>query len=127
MPRISLLRALMIAGALQAPASVCAFAEAELRPEQPVRVEEPTRIEESPAAAAGCVNDRDLRHLVESRTVVPPITAIRAARSAVAGDAVSARLCRNGDDFEYRVTVLTKDGRIIRVGVDGRTGRPAER
>jgi uncharacterized membrane protein YkoI len=77
--------------------------------------------------AHACVNDRDLRRLVENRTVVAPIAAIRAARAEVAGEAVGARLCRDGGDYVYRVTVLTKDGRIVRVGVDGRTGRPADR
>lgn len=102
-------------------AATCAAAAA--RAEEPAA--EPAA--ESAEPAAGCLSDRDLRRLVENRTVVAPIAAIRTARAEVAGDAVGARLCRDGAEYVYRVTVLTKDGRIVRVGVDGRTGRPAER
>ena len=93
-------------------------ARAEDPPAEPAVPSEPT---------AACLNDRDLRRLVENRTVVAPIAAIRTARAEVVGEAVGARLCRDGGDYVYRVTVLTKDGRIVRVGVDGRTGRPADR
>jgi hypothetical protein len=97
------------------------------------RADEPARIDPTPEAAtpaepqSACLNDRELRRLVEAGTVVPPIEAIRAARADAGGDAVGARLCRDGEDHVYRVTLLTKDGRIIRVAVNGRTGRVAER
>ena len=103
-------------------------ASAALRADDPARLD-PTLTAPTPPAdpQPACLNERDVRRLVEAGTVVAPIAAIRAARAEVAGDAVGARLCRDGADHVYRVTLLTKDGTIIRVRVNGRTGRVADR
>jgi hypothetical protein len=101
---------------------------AEPRAEQPALLD-PTLVAPTPPAdpQPACLNERDVRRLVQAGTVVAPIAAIRAARAAVAGEAVGARLCREGDGHMYRVTLLTEDGTIIRVSVNGRTGRVADR
>jgi uncharacterized membrane protein YkoI len=75
---------------------------------------------------AGCLSDRDMREVLEEKRVVPPIAALRAARAKSPGDALRARLCMQGEDLVYIVTVLGKDGKIVLVNIDGRSGKPVE-
>jgi hypothetical protein len=80
-----------------------------------------------PAAAApappACLSAQEIREAVQERRVVPQVAALRAARAAVAGDAVRARLCQRDGSLVYAITVLKKDGQVSRVYVDGPTGK----
>lgn len=70
----------------------------------------------------GCLTQAEMREVLAQEAVVAPITAVRAARSKSGGKVIRASLCRNADDFVYQITTLQKDGRVVRVTIDGRSG-----
>jgi uncharacterized membrane protein YkoI len=78
---------------------------------------------EREAPARACLSAAEIRDAVQDKRVVPQVAALRAARAAVAGDAVRAHLCRKDGGLVYAITVLKKDGKVSRVFVDGPTGK----
>jgi uncharacterized membrane protein YkoI len=83
----------------------------------------PDEAKEREAPARSCLTAAEIRDAVQDKHVVSQVTALRAARGAVAGDAVRAHLCRKDGGLVYAITVLKKDGKVSRVFVDGPTGK----
>ena len=86
----------------------------------------------SPAAAeaAGgpldglCLSPGETHEAVASRQVVPPAQAIVTARKAAPNaDLLRAALCRESEGLAYRIVLLRKDGRLVRVTLDAPSGR----
>lgn len=75
------------------------------------------------AQPSGCLTDSEIREEVAAKRVVPQLTALRAARAKMGGEAVRARLCREGDNLFYHITALRRDGRVVRVVVDAASGK----
>jgi uncharacterized membrane protein YkoI len=72
--------------------------------------------------AADCLAMREARALIEAGEVIPLAAALRSARGAVAGEMIDGRLCRNAGGYQYLVTFLGPEGRVVRVSVDARSG-----
>lgn len=71
-----------------------------------------------------CLSQGDTVEIVASRKVIAPGTAMVAARRAVPdGDILRASLCLKDDILVYRLTAIRSDGRVIRVTVDGPSGK----
>jgi uncharacterized membrane protein YkoI len=76
------------------------------------------------ARVPGCLSQAETREAVMQKTVVEPITAIRAARGAAGGGRViRANLCREEATLTYHITTLHRDGKVKRVTVDGPSGK----
>jgi uncharacterized membrane protein YkoI len=80
----------------------------------------------APARAAEvahpCLDQKERRAEIESGRAVRLDTALRAARSKMAGTLVRARLCRSNDGLVYVLTVLARDGKVARLTVDAVKG-----
>jgi uncharacterized membrane protein YkoI len=76
----------------------------------------------STPAAADCVPLRETRDLIQSGAVMPLRAALRAARASIDGDLIDSKLCKDGRGYQYVVTILGLDGRVLRVTVDAKTG-----
>lgn len=74
-------------------------------------------------AADACLTADEIREEVSQRRVVTQVTALRAARSQIGGEAVRARLCRRETGLVYVITSLKRDGKVIRVLVDAPSGK----
>ena len=83
----------------------------------------PGQVQAQTAQPSGCLTDSEIREEVQAKRVVPQLTALRAARAKMGGEAVRARLCREGDNLFYHITALRRDGRVVRVVVDAATGK----
>jgi uncharacterized membrane protein YkoI len=71
-----------------------------------------------------CFSQGEMRELEAQKTIIPSVAAVRAARSAAgSGKVVRAALCRRGGDYYYKLSVLRRDGRVLRVTVEGRSGK----
>ena len=70
-----------------------------------------------------CLEQHEIREEVAAKRVVPQVVALRAARGALGGEAVRARLCRNERGLVYAITALKRDGKVVRVYVDAQTGK----
>ncbi|GGH13967.1 hypothetical protein GCM10007036_12940 [Alsobacter metallidurans] len=71
----------------------------------------------------GCLDQHEIREEVAAKRVVPQVVALRAARGALGGEAVRARLCRVDGGLVYAITALKRDGKVVRVYVDAQTGK----
>lgn len=73
---------------------------------------------------SGCLSSGDATEAVAMHKVVPPAVALGHARGAVPdADVLRASLCRGQDALVYRITVLRRDGRLVRVTVDAPSGK----
>jgi hypothetical protein len=80
---------------------------------------------EPPHAAAKpvCLNAAETREMVKSRRLLEPFAALKFAAAQRKAEALSARLCRSGDDFVYEITLLHRDGRLMHVEMEAATGK----
>ena len=60
---------------------------------------------------------------VKSRRLLEPFAALKFAGAQRKAEALSARLCRTGDDFIYEITLLHRDGRLVHVEMEAATGK----
>jgi uncharacterized membrane protein YkoI len=76
------------------------------------------------AALQDCVPQRQMQEVVAGRQLVAPAAAIMTARRQVPNaDVLRANLCHGDDTLVYIIVALRKDGRIVQVMIDGRSGR----
>jgi uncharacterized membrane protein YkoI len=76
----------------------------------------------STPAAADCMPLHEARDLIQTGAVMPLRAALRAARASIDGDPIDSKLCRDARGYQYVVTILGLDGRVLRVTVDAKTG-----
>jgi hypothetical protein len=79
------------------------------------------------AAKPTCLNAAETREMVKSRHLLEPFAAIKFAGAQRKAEALSAKLCRSGDDFVYEITLLLRDGRLVHVDMEAGTGKIASR
>lgn len=71
-----------------------------------------------------CVPARDMSEAAATLKLVSPATAVTAVRRQVPNaEVVRATLCRTGEGPVYVIVALRRDGRMLRVEVDGPSGR----
>src|ERR671924_1626290 len=70
----------------------------------------------------GCLGPEQRRAAIASRQAIPLGKALRAAKARVGGEVVRARLCKEGAELVYVLTVLTHDGKVTVATVDGSSG-----
>ncbi len=69
-----------------------------------------------------CLSDGEARLEVATHKLVSVQQAISKAREKAKGDLLSANLCRMGEGFVYRISILGRDGRIARLLVNAANG-----
>jgi uncharacterized membrane protein YkoI len=75
------------------------------------------------AQERACMGQAEMRQALEAHTLIQPADAIRRARAAAPGDVIRLRLCREDEHLVYQVTTLRKDGGVVRVTIDGTSGK----
>lgn len=80
-----------------------------------------------PATKPICLSASETREEVKSRRFLEPFAALRYAALQHKAEALSAKLCHNGEDFFYEITLLHRDGRLVRVEMEAATGKPIVR
>jgi hypothetical protein len=79
------------------------------------------------AAKPACLNAAETRETVKSRHLLEPFAALKFAGAQRKAEALSAKLCRTGDDFIYEITLLLRDGRLVHVDLEAGTGKIGSR
>ncbi len=74
------------------------------------------------AAAAACFAPEEVRGHVEKHGLAPLNDVVRAARGGIEADLISARLCETAGNLVYMIAMLGRDGKLMRLTVDARTG-----
>jgi uncharacterized membrane protein YkoI len=78
------------------------------------------------SAAAGelqdCLSQEQRRAAITNHKAIPLGKAMRAAKAQLPGEVVRARLCKDGNELVYVLTVLARDGKVTLATVDGASG-----
>jgi len=76
------------------------------------------------ALPAAADNDQDrARSAVQSGEVRPLNQILKSVRKQYKGEVLDAQLLDFGGQWVYRVRLLTKDGQVLDIAVDGRSGQ----
>ncbi len=70
-----------------------------------------------------CLNAAETRDEVKAHKLLEPFAALKFAAQQRKAEALSAKLCRVGDDFIYEITLLHRDGRLVHVQMEAGTGK----
>jgi len=70
----------------------------------------------------GCLSPEQRRAAIASRQAIPLGRALRAAKAHLGGEVVRARLCKEGNELVYVLTVLAHDGKVTLATIDGTSG-----
>ncbi|ODA66830.1 hypothetical protein A7A08_02127 [Methyloligella halotolerans] len=74
-------------------------------------------------AAAECLPWSSAGPVIQKNGLIPAGRIYNQIQSQHKGQIIKATLCRNGDSFRYKFTVLGSKGDVKSVSVDARTGR----
>jgi uncharacterized membrane protein YkoI len=74
------------------------------------------------AAEQTCLSVEDTRSSVQQHGLVSLHEVIRSVQSANPADLISARLCETNGNMVYMIALLGKNGRVMRMTIDARTG-----
>ncbi|QLP98425.1 MAG: hypothetical protein HZY79_15065 [Rhodoblastus sp.] len=73
-----------------------------------------------------CLNPAETLEAIAQHRLVRPGDALSAAAFVSKAEALSAKLCRWDSGYKYEITLLRRDGKIIRAHVDAASGLPVE-
>jgi uncharacterized membrane protein YkoI len=93
-------------------AAICASATASVRGQTP------------PATKSVCLSTGETREEIKSHHLLEPFVALKSAEKAVGkAEALSAKLCRTGEEYVYEIALLHRDGRLVHVVMSAVTGK----
>jgi uncharacterized membrane protein YkoI len=81
----------------------------------------PVRAEEG---AFQCYPTAETRHLIADRRLIDPFASMQAASSVAQAEPIAARLCRDHEGLVYEISMLRRDGRVLRIYLDATNGQP---
>lgn len=70
-----------------------------------------------------CLSAADTRDEIKAHKLLEPFAALKSAAQQRKAEALSAKLCHAGDEFVYEITLLHRDGRLMRVQMEAGTGK----
>jgi hypothetical protein len=71
-----------------------------------------------------CLPIAETRQLIADRRLGDPFALMQAASLAAHAEPINARLCRDHDELVYEISLLRRDGRVMRIYLDAATGQP---
>ncbi len=83
-------------------------------------------VEPADAHAPGkpqCISASETREEIKAHHLIEPFAALKSAQTQYKAEALSARLCRSGDEYVYEIALLHRDGRYVHVSMSAVTGK----
>ena len=74
------------------------------------------------AEASRCLSREQQRAVIAEGKAVPLAKALQTARRKAPGELVRARLCQEADRMVYKLTLLSRDGKVKRATIDAANG-----
>jgi hypothetical protein len=90
-------------------------------PAAPAR--EPLVVEAQQRAGVACMSPSEARTAIGRNKLANPLPALRTQARRAQAEPLRSRLCRINERFVYEMTMLRRDGRVVRVFVDAQDGR----
>ncbi len=78
------------------------------------------------SAPRACLSDADARVQVQMHKLIGVEQALGAAKAKAKGDLISAHLCQVPDGFMYRIAIIGREGRVVKLLVDAASGHIVE-
>lgn len=79
---------------------------------------------QAPAAVKGaCFATNETREEIRAHHLLEPFVALKSAAVTIKAEAISAKLCRLGDEFVYEISLLHRDGRLVHVVMSAVSGK----
>jgi hypothetical protein len=75
------------------------------------------------ALKSSCLPLSETREEIKTRRLLEPYTVLKSAATQFKAEALSAKLCRNGDELVYEIALLHRDGRLVHVVANAATGK----
>jgi uncharacterized membrane protein YkoI len=69
-----------------------------------------------------CFSTAEAREKIHAHGLLAPFRVMRSAASRSQAEAIGAKLCRWSEEFVYEISLLRRDGRVIHVFVNAKTG-----
>ncbi len=70
-----------------------------------------------------CLPPSETREEIKTHRLLEPYTVLKSAATQFKAEALSAKLCRNGDELVYEIALLHRDGRLVHVVTNAATGK----
>ena len=83
----------------------------------------PVRAQAPAAVKAACLTTNETREEIRAHHLLEPFVALKSAAVAVKAEAISAKLCRLGEEFVYEISLLHRDGRLVHVVMGAVSGK----
>jgi hypothetical protein len=99
-------------------AALCAAAASILPPLQSAAAQ---------VAPLQCFSTDQTREEIESARLVQPFVLMRRAAGDLHAEAIDGRLCRWNNELIYEISLLRRDGHIVRVHFNAANGKAVER
>jgi hypothetical protein len=87
----------------------------------------PPRFLAAQLAPLECLSTDETREEIASAKVVQPFTLMKRAAGDLHAEAVDGRLCRWNNELIYEISLLRRDGHIVRVLYNAANGKALER
>jgi hypothetical protein len=75
-----------------------------------------------PAREHQCYSTAETRDRIVASGLSHPFAAMQSASARLKAEAMGARLCRWDDELVYEISLLRRDGRVVRSFVDAKSG-----
>jgi uncharacterized membrane protein YkoI len=75
------------------------------------------------AAKPVCFPASETQEEIKGHRLLEPFPVLKSAAAQFKAEALSARLCRIGDEFVYEIALLHRDGRFVHVVMNAATGK----
>lgn len=77
----------------------------------------------APPARPVCLSGSETREEIAAHRLLPPFAVLKSAAALVKAEALSAKLCKIGDDFVYEIALLHHDGRLVHLVMNATNGK----
>jgi len=73
-----------------------------------------------------CFTASETREEIKAHHLIEPFAALKSAQAQFKAEALSARLCRFGEEYIYEIALLHPNGRYVHISMNAGTGKWVE-
>ena len=78
---------------------------------------------EAPSARPACLSANETREEISAHHLMEPFAVLKGAAAIAKAEALSAKLCRQGEEYVYEIALLDRHGRLMRLVMNAATGK----
>jgi hypothetical protein len=83
----------------------------------------PARAQTPPIVKGVCFPTSETREEIKAHRLLEPFVALKSAAASIKAEALSAKLCRLGEEYVYEIALLHSNGRLVHVVMSAVTGK----